>query len=101
MRNLLTLTVTLETLWFFARAGCATFACHPLTVTVVDKKEQARFETAPGAIRTTETGRIEEDVRQSKTVREYWVRSPEGTWYRVPLEQYRKAEIGRELEICK
>ena len=72
-----------------------------MTVTVVDKKEQARLETAPGAIRTTETGRIEEDVRQSKTVREYWVRAREGAWYRVSADQYRAAEIGRELEICK
>ena len=98
--RLLALTVTLEACWFVALAGCSTFACRAATVTVVDKKEQARFETAPGAIRTTETGRIEEDVRQSRTVREYWVRSPEGRWYRVSLEQYRKAEIGRELEIC-
>jgi hypothetical protein len=98
--RVLALTVTLEAFWFVALAGCATLSCQPLTVTVADKKEQARFETSPGAIRTTETGRIEEDVRQSRTVREYWVRSPEGQWYRVSLEQYRKAEIGRELEIC-
>jgi hypothetical protein len=100
MRLILLITAR-GTFAFFVLAGCTTLACQPLTVTVADKKEQARFETTPGAMRTTETGRIEEDVRQSRTVREYWVRSPEGTWYRVPLEEYRKAEIGRELEICK
>src|SRR5215510_6619303 len=99
--HLMARSLTGGTFGLLALAGCTTLACQLLTVTVADKKEQARFETTPGAIRTTETGRIEEDVRQSKTVREYWVRSPEGTWYRVPLEQYRKAEIGRELEICK
>jgi hypothetical protein len=97
----LAMAVTLDALWFFALAGCATFACHPVTVTVVDKKEQARLETAPGAIRTTETGRIEPDLRQQTTVREYWVKGREGTWYRVSADQYRAAEIGRELEVCK
>ena len=85
----------------FALAGCATLTCQPLTVTVADKKEQARFETTPGAMRTTETGRIEQDVRQSRTVREYWVQSREGTWYRVSADQYRNAETGRELAVCK
>ena len=99
--RLLALTVTLEAFWFVALAGCATLSCQPLTVTVADKKEQARFETTPGAIRTTETGRIEEDVRQSRTVREYWVQSREGKWYRVSAEQYRNAETGRELGVCQ
>jgi hypothetical protein len=99
--RLLALTVTLEAFWFVALTGCSTFACRAATVTVADKKEQARFETAPGAMRTTETGRIEEDVRQSQTVREYWVQSREGKWYRVSAEQYRNAETGRELGVCK
>src|SRR5262249_56711645 len=100
MRLILLITAR-GTFAFFVLAGCTTFACQPLTVTVADKKEQARFETTPGAIRTTETGRIEEDVRQSRTVREYWVQSREGKWYRVSAEQYRNAETGRELGVCK
>ena len=89
------------TIGLLALAGCATLSCQPLTVTVADKKEQARFETTPGAMRTTETGRLEEDVRQSRTVREYWVQSREGKWYRVSAEQYRNAETGRELGVCQ
>jgi hypothetical protein len=99
--HLIARSLTRGTFALFALAGCATLTCQPLTVTVADKKEQARFETTPGAMRTTETGRIEEDVRQSRTVREYWVQSREGTWYRVSAEQYRSAETGRELDVCK
>jgi hypothetical protein len=95
------LSTTRWALYVFALAGCATFACHPVTVTVADKKESARLETVPGAMRTTETGRIEEDLRQQRTVREYWVKGREGTWHRVSAEQYRAAEIDRVLELCE
>jgi len=46
-----------------------------LTVTLTNKKELARLETVPGAIRTSETGWREEDVRRSMTVRDYWVQA--------------------------
>jgi hypothetical protein len=95
------LTIARGALCGLALVGCATFACQPVTVTVADKKESARLETVPGAMRTTETGRLEPDLRQSRTVREYWVQTSEGTWYRVSAEQFRAAEIGRELEVCK
>ena len=95
------LTKIALSLCVFALAGCAVFVCHPVTVTVANKKELARLETVPGAMRTTETGRLEEDVRQSRTVREYWVQTREGTWYRVSAEQFRAAEVGRALEICE
>jgi hypothetical protein len=85
----------------FAFAGCSTFACQPSRVSVANKREMARLQTVPGAMRTTETGRIEEDVRQSQIARDYWVQDREGTWHPVSAEQYRAAEVGRELEICK
>jgi len=84
-----------------ALAGCSTFACQPSTVTVANKRETARLQTVPGAMRTTETGRIEQDVRQSQIARDYWVQGREGTWYPVSADQFRTAQIGRELEICK
>jgi hypothetical protein len=95
------LASTCASLCFFALAGCAVFVCHPVTVTVANKKELARLETVPGAIRTSETGRIEEDVRQQGTVRDYWVQAQEGTWHRVSAEQFRAAETGRALELCE
>jgi len=77
------------------------FVCHAVAVTVANKKERARLETVPGALRTTETGRVEEDVRQSRTIREYCVQTREGTWYRVSAEQFRSAELGHALEVCE
>lgn len=95
------LTQLRKLLLVLAFAGCSTFACQPSTVTVANKRETARLQTVPGAMRTTETGRIEEDVRQSQIARDYWVQGREGTWYPVSADQFRAAQIGRELEICK
>jgi hypothetical protein len=96
-----TIAITRALLCAVALVGCTVFICRPITLTVANKRELARFETVPGAMRTTETGRLEEDVRQSTTVREYWVQTREGTWYRVSAEQFRAAEIGRELQVCE
>ena len=95
------LTIAHASLCVFALGGCTMFVCHPVTVTVVNKKELARLETVPGAIRTSETGRLEEDVRQSTTVREYWVQARDSVWHRVSAEQFRAAEIDRALELCE
>jgi hypothetical protein len=81
-------------------ASCATPACHPLTIVVAQKEERARLERAPHGIRTTETGRLEED-RRTEIVRDYWVRAQDGTWYPVTLDRYRAAEVGQPLEICR
>lgn len=81
-------------------ASCSTPPCRPLTVTVADKEERSWLERVPGGIRTTETGRLEEG-RRTEIVRKYWVRAQDGTWHPVSLEQYRAAEIGRSLELCR
>lgn len=67
---------------------------------VADKEERSWLERVPGGIRTTETGRLEEG-RRTEIVRKYWARAQDGTWYPVSLEQYRAAEIGRALELCR
>src|SRR5438093_11202116 len=97
----LVLAITRASLCVFALAGCALFVCRPVTVTVANKKELARLETVPGAIRTSETGRLEEDVRQWTTVREYWVQARDDAWHRVSAEQLRAAEVGREVKLCE
>ena len=95
------LTIACMALSLFVLDGCATFVCHPATVTVANKRETARFETVPGAVRTTELGRLEEDPSQSRTVRDYWVQQVDGKWYRVSADKFRAAEIGRTLEVCE
>jgi hypothetical protein len=52
-------------------------------VTLTNKKELARLETVPGAIRTSETGWREEDVRRSMAVRDYRVQARDGGWNRL------------------
>src|SRR5262245_7798139 len=73
-------------MWFTARlanalalGGCATGACHPVTVVVADKEERSRLEMMPRGFRTGATGQLEE-LREPVTVREYWVRSEQGAW---------------------
>lgn len=81
-------------------ASCATPACHPPTIVVTQKEERARLERAPHGIRTTETGRLEED-RRTEIIRDYWVRAQDGTWYPVPLDRYRAAQVGQSFELCR
>src|SRR5437899_8462143 len=89
----LVLAITRASLCVFALAGCALFVCHPVTVTVANKKELARLETVPGAMRTIETGRLEEDVRQSWT---------EGAWaprLRGAIRRRRDRSRARDLRV--
>ena len=81
-------------------ASCATPICHPLTIVVAGKEVRERLETVPHGVRTTETGRLEED-RRPEVVRDYWVRAADGTWYPITLDRYRGVEIGQPLEICR
>jgi len=79
--------------------ACASFSCRPLSITVAEKEERARLDTVPRGI-TSETGRLEVK-RAPEIIRDYWVRAEDGTWYRVPLDRFRTAEVGRPLEICR
>ena len=81
-------------------ASCGLSVCRPLTVVVARKEERARLESVPYGIRTTDTGRLEEGHR-TEIVRDHWVRARDGTWYPVSMEQYRAAEVGRSLELCR
>ena len=89
-QGLLVLTVAL---W-----GCAT--CRPATIVVAARDQTARLDTGPGPMRTRETGRLEEAVTPS-VAREYWVRSQEGRWHRVTLDQYQNAHVGGAVQVCE
>ena len=81
-----------------ALSGCAGLSCQPASITVAKKEERARLEATPRGY-TSETGRLEE-IRRPEIVRDYWVLA-DGTWHRVSIEQYRKAEVGQSLELCR
>ena len=80
-------------------AGCATFRCRPTTIVVAKKDENVRLETRPGLPRTTANDRVEEEVAP-RLVREYWVQSDRGEWYRISEAQYRSTDIGQAIEMC-
>jgi hypothetical protein len=82
-----------------ALSGCAGLSCQPASITVVKKEERGRLEAVPHGY-TAETGRLEE-LRRPEIVRDYWAQDADGTWHRISLEQYRAAEVGQVLEICR
>lgn len=90
-------TWTLGVLVVFS--GCAGLSCQKVSITVTRKEERARLETTPRGY-TAETGRLEE-LRRPEIVRDYWVLDADGSWHRVSLEQYRAAEVGQVLELCR
>ncbi len=82
-------------------AGCAALTCQPVSVPVAQKEERARVaNVSQGLYRTTETGRLE-PVATPGIVREYWVRSERGEWYRITDEQFKTAEVGSSIELCR
>jgi hypothetical protein len=84
-----------------ALAGCAAVECRPLTVMVARKEERARVENVSrGLYRTTETGRLA-PVIDPELVREYWVQSPAGDWYRVTHDQFMAAQVNQSIELCR
>ena len=81
-------------------AGCSAVTCQPVPVTVAQKEERSRMEMMSRGLGTSATGRVEE-LRVPEVVREYWVRAPDGTWYRVSADQFRAVEVGGSLELCR
>ena len=80
--------------------ACASFACRPLSVTVTQQEERARLDMVPRGVETTAAGRLEV-LQAPEIVRDYWVRAEDGTWYRVSLDKFRAAAVGRPLAICR
>ena len=81
-------------------AACAPVTCRTLTVTVVEKQERARLDMVPRGVQTTETGRLEV-LHAPEIIRDYWVRTEDGVWYRVPFDKFGTAEVGGPLELCR
>ena len=80
-------------------SGCASLSCQQTSITVAKKEERGRLDTIPRGY-TAETGGLRE-IRRPEIAHDYWVRDAEGTWHRVSVEQYRAAEVGQVLELCR
>jgi hypothetical protein len=84
-----------------ALGGCAAVTCRPSIIEVARKEERSRVENVSrGLYRTTETGRLE-PVPAPEIVRDYWVQSRAGDWYRVPADRFQAAEVGGSIEVCR
>ena len=81
-------------------AACGVLTCHLTPVTVAKKEERSRLEMVSHGTYTSETGYLKE-VRSPEIVREYWVRTQDGTWYRVSADQFRAVEVGGSVETCQ
>jgi hypothetical protein len=80
--------------------GCAGVACTPAIIVVAEKDERLRLQSEPRGLRTDELGRVKEQ-RREVIVSEYWVRDPDGRWYRVTRSAWQGVELGQSLRVCR
>jgi hypothetical protein len=84
-----------------ALLGCSAATCRWSRIEVAHKEERARIENVSrGLLQTTGTGRLEPVVTPG-VVREFWIESRSGEWYRVTPEQFHSAAVGAPIEICR
>jgi len=80
--------------------GCAGAACSPVTVVVEGKEERPTLRTEVRGVRTDSVGRVVED-RRDVIVPEYWVQGRDGRWYVAGEAEWRAAEPGSTLSLCR
>ena len=83
-----------------ALSGCAELTCTPVTIEVASKDSRMRMVSEFRGVTNDETGRATE-LRQEKLVPEYWVADRQGRSYRVSEEQWRDAQPGGPLTVCR
>jgi hypothetical protein len=83
-----------------ALGGCASLTCAPVTIVVAARDERPRLLSEPRGLRTDELGRLKEQ-RREVIVPEYWVQDREGRWYRVGEAEWRAAEPGQPMALCR
>ena len=81
-------------------AGCAELACTPTSIEVASKDERTRMVSEFRGVTNDEIGRATE-IRKEKLVPEYWVADRQGRSYRVSGAQWRAAEVGQPLTVCR
>ena len=80
--------------------GCAAFTCTPTSIEVASKDERTRMVSEFRGVTNDDTGRASE-IRKEKLVPEYWVTDRQGRSYRVSEVQWRGAEPGQPLTVCR
>jgi hypothetical protein len=83
-----------------ALSGCAT-VCRPATLEVAAKEDRARVVTEVRSVRAADgSGRIVEQT-VPRIVHDYLVRDPAGVWHHVSEAEWRGAQPGKPLEVCR
>jgi hypothetical protein len=80
--------------------ACASVPCRPVQVVVDRKEERSRLRSEVRGLRTDPTGRVVEE-RRDVIVPEFWVRGADGRWYDVGEAEWRAAEPGSTLTVCR
>jgi len=83
-----------------ALSGCGALTCTPVTIDVASKDQRTRMVSEFRGVTNDGTGRATE-LRKEKLVPEYWVADRQGRWYRVTEEQWRDAQPGQPLAVCR
>jgi hypothetical protein len=81
-------------------SGCAAFSCTPITIDVASKDQRTRMVSEFRGVTNDETGRVS-PIEREKFVTEYWVADGQGRSYRVTEEQWRDAQQGQPLAVCR
>ncbi|HTO13956.1 MAG TPA: hypothetical protein VMQ51_20450 [Candidatus Binatia bacterium] len=81
-------------------AGCASVACTPASVVVERKEERKELRSEFRGMRTSPSGALVED-RREVIVPEYWMLGRDGRWYQLTESQWRAAEPGQTLSLCR
>ena len=82
-------------------AGCSAFTCTPMSIEVASKDERTRMVSEFRGVTNDETGRGVNEIRKEKLVTEYWVADREGRSYLVTEAQWRSAEQGQPVTVCR
>jgi hypothetical protein len=81
-------------------AGCAAVTCTPASVVVERKDERKELRSEFRGMRTGPTGAVVED-RRDVIVPQYWVLGRDGRWYQLTESDWRAAEPGQPVSVCR
>ena len=82
-------------------AGCSAFTCTPISIDIASKDQRTRMVSELRGVTNDETGRGVNEIRKEKLVTEYWVADREGRSYLVTEAQWRSAEQGQPVTVCR
>ena len=71
---------------------------EPITIIVVAKEIQPRWDSRVIGLQTGPSGRVVE-IRQEQIVYEYWVKDIGGRWHQVSQREWQAAQLGEPFDL--